>query len=103
MFVFPDVVARLDIVEAAGQIIAKGRPGPVLVLLPFGSTTSRTVTVQARDFIGIAPINVVLTPEGGASVVYPAEIDMSLGDPAQVIANVEIPINTPTRIQVWTR
>jgi len=103
MFVFPDVVPRLDVVEAAGDIIPEGQPDPVLVLLPFGSTTSRTVTVQARDFIGMVPINVVLTPESGVPVVYPADIDMSTGNPAQVIVNVEIPVNTATRINAWTR
>lgn len=103
MIVFPDVVPRLDIIEAAGEIIPEGQPEPVLVLLSFGSTTSRTVTVQARDFIGIVPINVVLTPASGPPVVYPADIDMSLGNPAQVIVDVEIPVNTATRIQAWTR
>ncbi|MCH7995789.1 MAG: hypothetical protein IIB57_15285 [Planctomycetes bacterium] len=103
MFVFPDVVPRLAIIEAAGEIIPEGQPDPVLVLLPFGSTTSRTVTVQARDFIGIVPINVVLTPESGPPVVYPVDIDMSLGNPAQVIVDVEIPVNTATRIHAWTR
>ena len=103
MFVFPEVVARLDILEAAGQIIAEGRPGPVLVLLPFGSTTTRTVTVQGRGFAGIVPIQVVLTPENGVPVVYPADIDMSLSDPAQVIVDVEIPVNTLTRIDAWRR
>src|SRR6185295_16789404 len=52
MFVFPDVVARLDIIQAAGQNIPEGTSQPVTVLLPFGSTSSRTVTVQARDFTG---------------------------------------------------
>lgn len=103
VFVFPDVVPRLDIIEAAGEIIPEGQPEPVMVLLPFGSTTSRTVTVQARDFIGIVPINVVLTPASGPPVVYPADIDMSLGNPAQVIVDVEIPVNTATRIHAWTR
>lgn len=103
MFVFPDVVPQLAIIEAAGEIVPEGQPEPVLVLLPFGSTTSRTVTVQARDFIGIVPINVVLTPESGPPVVYPAEIDMSTGNPAQVIVDVEIPVNTATRIHAWTQ
>ncbi len=103
MFVFPDVVPRLDIIEAAGEIISEGQPEPVLVLLPFGSETSRTVTVQASDFIGIVPIDVVLTPESGPPIVYETDIDMGTGDPAQVIVDVEIPVNTATRVHAWTR
>jgi len=103
MFAFPDVVPRLDIIEAAGQIIAEGEPQPVIVLLPFGSTSSRTVTVRARHFTGLVPIDVVLTPDNGDRVIYPAEIDMSQGNPAQVVVNVEVPVNVNTRVAVWTR
>ena len=103
MFVFPDGLPRLDILEAAGQVIPENQAGPVLVMLPFGSTTSRTVTVQGRGFAGIVPIQVVLTPENGVPVVYPADIDMSLTDPAQVVVAVEIPVNTLTRIDAWRR
>ncbi len=103
MFIFPDVVPRLDILEAAGQIIAEGAPNPVTVLLPFGSSSSRTVKVQARHFTGVVPIDVVLTPDNGDRVVYPAEINMNLGNPRQIVVNVEVPINSNTRVEVWTR
>lgn len=103
MFAFPNVVPRLDIIEAAGQIITEGAPNPVTILLPFGSTSSRTVKVQARHFTGIVPIDVVLTPDNGDRVIYPAQIDMSQGDPAQVIVNVDVPINSITRVEVWTQ
>ena len=103
MFVFPDFVPRLDIIQAAGQIIPEAAPQPVTVLLPFGSTSSRTVTVQARDFTGLVPINVVLTPDNGDRVIYPAEINMGQGNPAQVVVNVEVPVNSFTRVEVWTR
>ncbi len=103
MFVFPDFVPRLDILEAAGQIIAEGAPDPVTVLLPFGSSSSRTVKVQSRHFTGIVPIDVVLTPDNGDRVIYPAEINMNLGNPRQVVVNVVVPINSITRVEVWTR
>jgi len=103
LVVFPDIIPRLDVVETAGQIIQVGQPDPVMVLLPFGSTTLRTVTVQATDFVGIVPIDIVLTPESGPSVIYPAEIDMSNGSPAQITVDVVVPVNSTTRVNAWTR
>ncbi len=105
MFAFPDVIPRLDIIEAAGQIIAEGEPQPVIVLLPFGSTSSRTVYVRATHFMGegLIPIDVVLTPDNGDRVIYPAVIDLAANNPGQVTVNVEVPVNVNTRIEVWTR
>ena len=103
MFAFPDLVPRLDILQAAGQNIPEDTPNPVTVLLPFGSTSSRTVTVRARNFTGIVPIDVVLTPDNGDRVIYPDQIDMGQSSSAQVIVNVDVPINSITRVEVWTR
>jgi len=102
MFTFPNVVPRLDIIQAAGQAIPQGTPDPVTILLPFGSNPSRTVTVRATDFTGLVPIDVVLTPDNGDRVVYPAQINM-VSNPAQVLVNVQVPINAHTRVEVWTR
>jgi hypothetical protein len=103
LVVFPPAVPRLDLIEVAGQAIAEGAADPVQVLLPFGSSPDRTVRVQARGFTGIVPIDLVLTPESGGRIVYPAQIDMSSGNPAQVTVNVQFPINTVTRVTAWTR
>ncbi|MDO8632194.1 MAG: hypothetical protein Q7R41_17055 [Phycisphaerales bacterium] len=98
MFVFPDVVPRLDIVAIDNALIIPG--APATILLAFGSTPSRTVFVRATHFTGVVPIDVVLTPDNGDRVVYPAEINVSQGDLA---VNVEVPINSITRVEVWTR
>lgn len=103
LIVFPDIAPRLDIVEVAGQDIPEEQPEPVSVLLPFDSSPNRTVTVQARDFTGLVPIEVVLTPDSGARRVYQAEINMKSGNPAQVVVPVEIPVNSITRVHAWTR
>jgi hypothetical protein len=103
MFVFPAVVPRLDIVAAAGQAIAEGAANSVQVDLPVGSPTNQTVVVQARDFSGLLPIAVVVTPEVGPSTTYPAQIDMGSGNPARATVNVVIPIGTISRIHAWTR
>lgn len=106
MYVFPPVVPRLDIVEAAGQQIPEGTLGPVQVELPPGASTNQTVKLRARDFTGLVPINVVVTPEYGPSTTYTNQIDMST-NPAELLVNVVLPSSSTTRtisrINAWTR
>lgn len=101
--VFPTPLPRLDIVEAAGTTIAEGTGGPVTVQLPFGSSSNRTVTVQARDFNASVPINVVLTPDSGPRQVYATTIDNQTSNPAQAVVNVTIPVNVVVTVNAWTR
>jgi hypothetical protein len=103
MQVFQNPIPRLDILEAAGQIIPEGTNAAVRVTLPLGTTTNQTVRVQARDFTGLVPINVVVTPNNGPSTKYPAQIDMSAGNPAEITVNVVIPVDTTCQIHAWTR
>jgi hypothetical protein len=100
---FPNVSSRLDIVEAAGTTIPVGTPAPVSVQLPFGSTSNRTVTVQASDFNAVVPISVVLTPDSGAPLVYQTTIDNLANNPAQTVVNVNVPVNVVVTINAWTR
>jgi len=103
MAVFPSPLPRLDILQAADTVIPEGNPAPVQVLLPFGSTSNRTVTVQARDFNAAVPINVVLTPEVGLPRVYPMTIQNAASNPATATVNVILPANTVVTINAWTR
>lgn len=103
MISIPDNLPQLDIVEVAGQAIAEGAPDPISILLPFGSPTMRTVRVQGRDFTGMVPISVVLTPESGDSIVVDSTIDMTSGNPATVDVSVDFPSNTVTHVHAWTR
>lgn len=103
MQVFPVTNARLDITQAAGTNVPEGTAGPVIVELPFGSTTNRTVSVQARDFGGVVPIRLVLTPEAGVPQVYDATINNSTLNPATTNINVTVPVNTRVAVQAWTR
>jgi hypothetical protein len=103
MSVFPNPLPRLDIVDAAGTAIPEGNSGPVSVQLPYGSTTNRTVTVQARGFNSSVPIAVALTPDTGPRTVYQATIDNVANDPAQVTINVVVPVNVVVTINAWTR
>jgi hypothetical protein len=103
MAVFPTPIPRLDVIDAAGTAIPEGAGAPVSVQLPYGSTTNRTVTVQARGFNAQVPINLVLTPDSGARAVYPATIDNQASNPAQITINVTIPVNVVVTINAWTR
>lgn len=102
--VFPSPVPRLDIISAAGTSIPQGSTSPVTIQLPFGSTSNRTVTVQARDFGEQVPIRVVLTPESGVPTSYDATINNTSGNnPATATVNVVVPVNTKVAVNAWTR
>ncbi len=103
MTVFPPNNPRLDIVEAAGTTIAEGTDSPVIVNLPFGTDPNRTITVQARNFQAAVPIEVVLTPDNGPSVLVKAEINNSAANPAIVKVPVTFPVNTLVSVNAWIR
>ena len=102
LFTFPAVVPRLDTVEVAGNAVPVGS-GPVTFNLPFGSTPSRTVKIQAKDFGRVVPVRVVLTPDSGAPATFDAEIDNTSVNPATVQIPVTVPVNTLVTIHAWTR
>jgi len=103
MVAFPPNNPRLDILSAAGRAIPEGNDGPVFVELPFGSDTNQTVTVQARNFNRDLPIRVVITPAAGDPIGYDAQILNQAENPAQVIVNVGLPLNTIVAVNAWTR
>lgn len=103
MVVFPAIIPRLDIIELAGQSIAEGITTSVRVELDQGTSPNQTIVVQARDFTGTVSIDVVITPENGSSAVFPAEIDMTTGNPAQVTVDIIIPTGVTNQVHVWSR
>lgn len=103
MTVFPEVIPRLDVISVAGQSISEGETGPVDLVLPLNSPSGQVVRVQATDFEGIVPVDVVITPDSGERVIYPTQIDMSNGNPTSVDVVVEIPENVPVQVNAWTR
>jgi hypothetical protein len=102
MFVFPIVQPRLDIVHVAGEDIAEGASQSVTIVLPQGAPATQPVTVRAHDFQGLVAVAIVITPDSGDPVTYPAQIDMDGGNPSQVTVNVQIPANTVTHVRAWT-
>jgi len=102
MQVFPTTTPSLAIIEAAGELIPEGSTSPVSIFLADGTPASQDVVVQARDFTGLVPIRVKVTPDSGDSVAYDDTIDMSGGNPSTVTVSVNIPVNQPVRIEAWT-
>ena len=52
--------------------MAEGASGPVSVILPAGTSPNQTIKVRARDFGGVVPIRVRLTPESGNAITVDA-------------------------------
>ncbi len=102
LLVFPPVVPTLAVTEAAGNVITNGS-GPVVFTLPFGSTTNRTVKIQAQDFAPNVPIRVTLTPDTGDRSVFDTEVDNSTVNPAVVEVPITVPVNTLVTVHCWTR
>lgn len=102
MQVFPDVIPRLDILEAAGQSIPERANSGVSIQLASGASANQTVRIQARDFINAVPIRVMVTPENGPSAAFDTNIVMTT-NPASVVVPVVIPPGGISRIHVWSR
>jgi hypothetical protein len=94
---------RLDITQAAGNNIPVGTNAPVFFMLPQGSPTNQTVTVQASNFGTLLPIRVALIPDNGSSSWVDAQIDNRTNNPASVTVPVGVPVNVQVQVNAWTR
>ena len=103
MYVFPSVVPQLHIIEAAGTTITEGAQSTVRISLPASAPSSQNVKLRARDFSGLVTVEIVVTPESGASAKFQGEIDMSRGNPAETTISVEIPPGTTSHIHAWSK
>jgi hypothetical protein len=103
MIVFPPNSPRLDLISAAGTTVPEGTPAPVLVQLPFGTTPTQNIIVQARNFAAKVPIRVVLTPASGDSIIIDDEVDNTTANPATKTVSAAFPINQLVRVSAWTR
>ena len=103
MIVFPSVIPRLDIVEAAGTSIPEGTSSEVVISLPLDSPTNQVVKVQARNFTNDVPIRVVVTPENAPSVSYDTVISQGSGNPPSTNVDVILSAGQIYHINTWTR
>jgi hypothetical protein len=74
----------------------------VSINLPAGASTNQIVRVQARGLTNNLPITVVVTPDYGSAVQYPAVIQ-NTGSPSFIDVNVVLPYDMVTHIHAWTR
>jgi hypothetical protein len=102
MVAIPTNAPRLDITQVAGTNITVGTSSSVFFMLPLGSSTNQTVTVQASNFGAVVPIRVVLTPDNGPSSSYDTNID-NTASPASVTVPVVVPVNMQVQVNAWTR
>jgi hypothetical protein len=100
--VFLEPHPRLEIVEAAGQVIDPATPA--IIILPFASSPDQIVKVRATDFTAasMVPIRVMITPDSGDPTSFDADLIMGAG-PTEIDVPVTLPINNTTRIFAWTR
>ena len=91
------------ITEVSGTAVTLDTTNAVFVDLPFNADPNRTVTVRAEDFGKVVNISVVLQPSSGSRIVYDDSIDNSTTNPATKAINVVFPLNTQTKVFVWTR
>lgn len=93
----------LRIVHAAGTDIAPTALGVVRVILPNGAAAVQPIRIQATGFKSQVPIRITLYPESGNPIEIDETIDNSTGDATLKEIPATFPINTPTRVMVWTR
>lgn len=103
MVVFPNPLPKLSVLKVGATNIAENATAAAIISLPTGSSPNQMVRVRARDFGGIVPIRILLTPENGDAVSVDATIDNSVNNPATVDVPVTMPINTGVNVQVYTR
>lgn len=97
------VEPSLRIVQAAGTDLAPAAQGVVRVVLPPGAPAEQPLRIQARGFNAAVPIRVTLYPENAAAIELDDVIDNTQGEVAVKELTASFPVNTPTRVMVWTR
>lgn len=104
MQVFPNPLPSLRIIEAAGTAIPEEQVERVILNLPPGSPLTQQITLQARNFTGKFPVEIVVTPENGKSTRTVTEIDMAAGNPTTKRVDITVPVvGVPCRVQAWKR
>lgn len=103
MTVFPPEDRQLRIIGITGTTIPENSTAPVNITLPFGSNPQRTITIQARNFGAVVPVEIVLTPNEGAPIKVNAQISNVAANPATAAVSVAFPINTPVNVAAWVR
>jgi hypothetical protein len=101
--VFPAGLASLSIIEVAGNAVPEGSTSAAAILLPVGSSTTQSVKLIGRNFVGTVPIEVAVVPENAPAKFYTGNLVAGADRTGQVTINVEIPGNIPTSVYAWPK
>lgn len=101
--VFPEGLARLAIIEIAGNTIPEGTDLAAAVLLPVGSPATQNVKILGRNFLGTVPIEVAVVPENGDTTYFTGNLVAGADRTGEVTIPVSIPANIPTSVYAWPK
>jgi hypothetical protein len=94
---------RLELVSVAGKPLPTNALASGYLLLPPGSSGTQPVVIRAHNFGTRVPVSVVVAPDNGPSVALPVTIDNTTQNPASATVTVDIPANTPIKINAWSQ
>ncbi|MCP5517328.1 MAG: hypothetical protein H7A45_08745 [Verrucomicrobiales bacterium] len=94
---------RLELVSVGGRNLPEGSVANGFILLPNGSAEEQAVVIRAHNFGTQVPVNVVVSPDNGATFMFPGVIDNRAENPATATITATMPANTPVNVYVWTR
>jgi len=94
---------QLELVSVAGKALPTGNLATGFILLPNGVSGDQPVVVRARNFGSQVPIRVVIAPDNGKTAYVDGVIVNTGANAAEVTIAVNIPANSPAKINVWTR
>ena len=103
MSVFPEGLATLAFNEVADTVIPEGSTAAVQLLLPVGASTSQTVKLRGRYFLGTVPIQVAVTPENGATTYFEGDLVAGADRTGTVTIALELPSNVPVSLHAWPK
>lgn len=103
MSVFPEGLATLAFTEVAGTAVPEGSTSALQLLLPVGASTSQTVKLRGRNFLGTVPIQVAVTPENGATTFFEGNLVASPDRTGTVTIALELPSNVPVSLYAWPK
>ncbi len=101
--VFPEGLATLAFTEVAGTAVPEGTTAALQLLLPVGASTSQTVKLRGRNFLGTVPIQVAVTPENGATTFFEGDLVAGADRTGTLTVNLQLPSNVPVSLYAWPK
>jgi hypothetical protein len=94
---------RLELVSVGGRPIPESNIATGFILFPNGTSGDQPVVVRARNFGTQVPVRVVVSADNGSTESFDLLVDNTAANPATATVTVQIPANSPSRINAWTR